>query len=188
MATPTTLERGVGLAPDEVASGARGDWRQAFNPRFRSAGALAARLGLGIILLAHGLQKLGLFGGAGWSGTLAFFQTHLGIPQSLGALAILTEAVGGSCLILGLFARPAALLAIVEMVVAAAKVHVANGFFLNMSFEPGRGHGFEMNLALVALGFVVLAEGAGKFALDTPLADALDGRAPGRGGNVRLPS
>jgi len=36
------------------------------------------------------------------------------------------------------------------MLVAIAKVHWPNGFFLNWSLEPGKGHGYEMNLALTA--------------------------------------
>jgi hypothetical protein len=34
--------------------------------------------------------------------------------------------------------------------VAIAKVHRQNGFFINWSSEPGKGHGFEMNSALIS--------------------------------------
>lgn len=178
--SPTTIERERATAAPLPASGPV--WGLALNPDATSAGAFAARLGLGTILLAHGLQKLGLFGGAGWTGTLHFFETQLGIPVPLGALAILLESVGGALLLAGLFARPVALLAIVHMFVAAAKVHAANGFFLNWSLEPGKGHGIEMNLALVALACVIVADGGGMLALDTALARLLDRRArPGPG-------
>jgi putative oxidoreductase len=176
MAAPSILERD--LERERTEPQLERDWLSRLNPRSLSAGALAARLGLGAILLAHGLQKLGFFGGAGWSGTLGFFEAKLGIPQPIGALVILTEALGGALLIVGLLARPVALAAAIEMCVAAAMVHVPNGFFLNWTNAPGVGHGIEMNLALLALAFVVMAEGGGRLALDTPLADTLDGVRP----------
>ena len=41
--------------------------------RFREYGLLSIRLGLGVVFLAHGGQKLfGLFGGKGLSGTIGF--------------------------------------------------------------------------------------------------------------------
>jgi len=179
MANPTTLERDAEVAQAiPLAPATQWSWLLAFNPRPDSLGSLAARLGVGIIFLAHGLQKLGFFGGAGWSATLAFFESHLGIPQPLGACAILAEAVGGALLIAGLFARPMALVAVIHMLVAAFKVHVANGFFLNFNMEPGRGHGFEFNLALVALALVVLADGPGRLALDTAIARLFDRETP----------
>jgi putative oxidoreductase len=149
-------------------------WLGALNPRSLSWGGFVARLGLGIIMLAHGVQKLGAFGGAGWEGTINTFQTQLGIPPILGGLVILTEAVGGALLIVGLFARAAALAVAIEMLVAAIKVHIPNGFFLNWYVTPGKGHGFEMNLALMALALTVLIDGAGRLAADTALADKLD--------------
>lgn len=145
-------------------------WLGWINPSPLSAGALVARLGLGIVMLMHGLQKLGAFGGAGWSATIETFTTQMHIPAPLAAAVILTEVVGGACLIVGFLARFMAIAVAIEMVVAAAMVHVPNGFFMNWYMEPGKGHGFEMNLALVALAAVVILEGAGRFAIDSAIA------------------
>ncbi len=43
--------------------------------------ALLLRLTLGAVFLPHGAQKaLGLFGGYGFTGTMGFFTTKMGIP------------------------------------------------------------------------------------------------------------
>jgi len=140
------------------------------NPSPDSTALFIARLGLGIVMLMHGLQKVGAFGGGGWSATIQTFATRMDIPPPMGALVILTELVGGAALLLGFLSRFAALAVGIEMVVAASLVHVKNGFFINWYLEPGKGHGFEMNLVLVALALAVLVEGGGRFAVENALA------------------
>jgi putative oxidoreductase len=54
-------------------------------------------------------------------------------------------------MIVGFLVRPAAVGLIIVMVVAVAQVHWSNGFFLNWALEPGKGHGVEMSLALIAM-------------------------------------
>jgi uncharacterized membrane protein YphA (DoxX/SURF4 family) len=44
--------------------------------------------------------------------------------------------------------------------------HWSNGFFINWSLEPGKGHGFEMNLALIGMALAVLVGGAGALSID----------------------
>ena len=128
---------------------------------------LVIRLGLGIIFFAHGAQKvLGWFGGHGLKGTIGYFQQALKIPPALTVLAALTEFLGGIALIVGFLGRPAAIGLIIVMLVAIAKVHSANGFFVNWSMQPGKGHGFEMNFALIAMALAVLIGGAGMFSID----------------------
>ena len=132
----------------------------------REWGFLALRIALGVIFLAHGAQKLfGWFGGYGLEGTLGYFSGKLGIPVPLGVLAILTEFFGGLAVLLGVFSRTAALGLAANMVVAALKVHLVNGFFLNWNNTPGQGHGFEMNLALAAMALFVVLAGPGRWAL-----------------------
>jgi putative oxidoreductase len=176
MAISSTIERDLERERRERAPLPERRWLSVLNPRPASLGAVSARLVLGVVMLAHGLQKLGLFGGFGWTGTIEYFHAHLGIPPAIGALAILTELVGGALLVIGLAARPAALAVGIEMIVAAFMVHVPNGFFLNWNLVPGVGHGIEMNLALVGLALVVLFEGPGRWSLDSQLADTLDQR------------
>jgi putative oxidoreductase len=52
------------------------------------------------------------------------------------------------------------------MTVAIARVHWANGFFINWTLTPGRGHGMEMNLALLGMSLALVTRGAGWLAID----------------------
>ena len=81
-------------------------------------------------------------------------------------LAAFTECFGGLAMIVGLLVRPAAVGLIFVMLVAIAKVHRPNGFFLNWALEPGKGHGYEMNLALIGMALAVLVGGAGALSID----------------------
>ncbi|MBI3029266.1 MAG: DoxX family protein [Candidatus Rokubacteria bacterium] len=128
---------------------------------------LIVRVVLGVIFFAHGAQKLfGWFGGYGLKGTIGYFQQALKIPAPLTVLAGLTECFGGLAVLAGFLSRPAAVGLIIVMLVAIAKVHWANGFFLNFSLQPGKGHGFEFNLALIAMAAAVVVGGGGGFSVD----------------------
>jgi putative oxidoreductase len=128
---------------------------------------LIVRVVLGVIFFAHGSQKLfGWFGGHGLKGTIGYFQSALKIPAPLTVLAALTECFGGLAVLVGFLSRPAALGLIIVMLVAISKVHWANGFFLNFSLQPGKGHGFEFNLALIAMAAAVFVGGGGAFSVD----------------------
>jgi len=134
---------------------------------FPSKSLLIVRVGLGVIFFAHGAQKVfGWFGGPGLRGVIGYFRQSLGIPAPLTVLAALTELFGGLAMILGLLVRPAAVGLIAVMLVAIIKVHAPNGFFLNWALEPGKGHGYEMNLALIAMALAVLVGGAGAVSID----------------------
>ena len=86
---------------------------------------------LGVVFLAHGAQQaLGWFGGYGFSATMGGM-AHMGIPAPLALLAIAAEFAGGLGLIVGLLSRVAAFGIGVDMIVAIAKVHGANGLFMN---------------------------------------------------------
>ena len=132
---------------------------------------LIVRVVLGGIFFAHGAQKVfGLFGGPGLQGTIGYFQQALRVPPALAVLAAFTECFGGLAVLVGFLARPAALGLMVVMLVAIAKVHWPHGFFLNWSLQPGKGHGFEMNLALIGMALAVLVGGAGAFSIDLAIA------------------
>ena len=119
---------------------------------------LIVRLALGVIFFAHGAQKMfGWFAGHGLKGTIGYFRQSLQIPPALTVLA-------------GLLARPAALGLCVVTIVAMTKVHLPHGFFINWSLQAGKGHGYEMNLALLAMALAVLAGGAGAFSFDRLIA------------------
>ena len=82
--------------------------------------ALILRVPVGIILMAHGAQKLfGWFDGNGLAGT-AQWLSSMGMEPGL-LMAILAggaEFFGGLALVLGLLTRPAALVAAFTMLVA----------------------------------------------------------------------
>lgn len=130
-------------------------------------GLVFLRLGLGVIFIAHGGQKIfGWFGGPGFDGTIQYFQQQLGIPMELTVLAMAAEFLGGIGIIVGFLTRLAALGICGVMVVAMFKVHMVNGFFMNWSCAAGQGHGIEFNLALLAMAITLLCSGAGYASFD----------------------
>ena len=134
---------------------------------------LVVRVALGIVFAAHGSQKvLGWFGGHGLRATIAGFK-GMGIPPAAAALAAFIELVGGLALLVGFLARPAAVGIIVIMLVAIAKVHARHGFFINFAGTPGRGHGVEFNVALIAMALSILIGGAGVLSIDRAIWLAL---------------
>jgi putative oxidoreductase len=133
---------------------------------FPSWSHLVVRLALGVIFIAHGAQKVfGWFGGRGLSATIAGFR-QMNIPPAATVLAAFVECFGGLAVLVGFLTRPAALGLIGVMLVAIAKVHVAHGFFLNWSITPGKGHGYEFNLALIAMALAILIGGGGVLSID----------------------
>ena len=137
---------------------------------FASRSHLVVRLGLGLIFFAHGAQKaFGWFGGSGLRETIAGFK-QMHIPPAATVAAALVECFGGIALLVGFLARPVSLALIVVMLVAIAKVPARHGFFLNWSVTPGRGHGWEFNLALIAMALAILIGGAGMWSIDRALA------------------
>jgi putative oxidoreductase len=137
---------------------------------------LIARLALAIVLFPHGAQKvLGWWGGHGYAATLQNFTEKMQIPTPLAIAAIITEFVAPLLLALGLFSRIAALAVGTLISVAAVKVHLANGFFMNWSGKQP-GEGYEYHILYAALALVVLIQGAGKFSLDSLIAFGMPSR------------
>jgi putative oxidoreductase len=126
---------------------------------------LVVRLALGIVFFAHGAQKLlGWFGGDGLKATIQVFQQYLKVPPAATVLAVLVEFLGSLALLVGFLSRPAALGVIGVMLVAIAKVHGKNGFFL--AAQPGQANGWEFNFVLIAMAVAVLIGGAGALSID----------------------
>src|SRR5256885_1852908 len=84
--------------------------------------------------------------------------------------AACTECFGGLAMIVGFLTRPVALGLIVVMLVAIKKVHARHGFFLNWSLAQDKGHGFEFNLALIAMALSIVIGGAGVLSIDWLIA------------------
>jgi putative oxidoreductase len=137
---------------------------------YPSWSTLVIRVVLGIIFFAHGAQKvLGWFGGYGLKGTVGYL-TSTGLAVPIAYLVCFFEFLGGIGLIFGLLTRLDALAIATVMVGAIVKVHWQHGFFLNWSLTPGKGHGYEANLAFLAMSVACLIAGGGMFSLDRLLA------------------
>ncbi len=119
------------------------------------------RVVVGGIFLAHGAQKLFVFGFAGVSG--AFGGMHVPAAGLTGPLTALVEFFGGLALVAGLLTRLAGAGLAVVMLGAIVFVHLAGGFF-----AP---HGFEYPLALFGALVALAIAGAGRYSLDQMLAD-----------------
>ncbi len=138
-----------------------------FGSALDSLAPLVVRLPLGLIFMAHGSQKLfGLFGGPGVSATLRSFEEKMGIPPILTILAMIAEFGGGLGVLIGCLTRLSALGIACTMAVAIYKVHLVNGFFLNLSCQPGRGNGIEYALALLGMALSLVFSGGGRWGVD----------------------
>lgn len=125
-----------------------------------SLSSLPLRFGLGVIMAAHGSQKLfGAFGGYGLQGTAGFFENSLEMKPGIlfAALAGGSEFFGGLLLIIGLATRPAAALIGITMLVALITVH--GGAF----FAP---KGMEYPLILVLTSIALIIKGGGAWSID----------------------
>ena len=122
----------------------------------RGAGIAALRMMVGVVFMAHGYQKLFVYGLAGVSGAFA----HMGIPLPgvAGPLVTFVELLGGLALFFGLGTRWAAILLAINMAVAVLAVHLKGGFFL-----PA---GFEYALTLLVANVALALAGPGVCAVD----------------------
>jgi putative oxidoreductase len=131
---------------------------------------LIARLALGVVMFPHGAQKaLGWFGGYGFGGTMHYFTESMHIPAVLAFLAIAAEFAGSIGLVTGFLSRIAALGIGVNMLVAIAKVHATNGFFMNWMGQQS-GEGYEYHLLAIGLALIVLVFGGGALSVDRWIA------------------
>lgn len=122
--------------------------------KYAPYGVLALRVLTGVLFIVHGLTKLFVFTPAG---TAAYFAS-LGLPGALGYLVMILELVGGVALVLGVFARPLAVILGLELLGAALFGHIQNGF----SFAAPNGGGWEYPVfwAIVMFAIALLGDGA----------------------------
>lgn len=137
-------------------------------PGLADAALLVARVAVGFVLLAHGLQKAFEFTPAGTTGAFA----EMGVPAAGFAawFTMLAEIVGGAALILGVLTPVFAVINLVSMIGAIVLVHLPNGVFVT-------ANGYELVLAIAAALVPVAALGAGRWSVDGMIAKATTGAA-----------
>ncbi|NIO15561.1 MAG: DoxX family membrane protein [Deltaproteobacteria bacterium] len=132
--------------------------------------ALFLRILLGVVMFPHGAQKaLGWYGGGGFSGTMGFFTTKMGIPYVLALLVIAAEFLGSLGLIAGLLTRVAAFGIFSVMVGAIYLVHWKIGFFMNW-FGKNPGEGYEYHLLAIAIALALMIKGGGALSVDRAIS------------------
>lgn len=117
------------------------------------------RVVVGCVFLAHGLQKVIVWGVLGG---VPFFR-DAGIPLAEIAAPFVAgvETVGGAALIAGWVTRSAAGLLATVMLVATLVVHLPHGFFLP--------NGVEFTFTLAGVCLAIAIAGPGRLSLDARL-------------------
>ena len=128
------------------------------------AGLLLVRLVVGLLMAAHGSQKLfGWFGGHGIAGTGMFLESIGFRPGALFArVAATTELVSGLLVALGFLGPVGPALMLSVMIVAAVSVHRKNGLL-------STSNGIEVPLFYGAVATGLALIGFGSYSLDALL-------------------
>jgi putative oxidoreductase len=144
-------------------------------------GVMVLRLTVGAVFVAHGLPKLLPIWGASPARMATLFEAAGLQPALLLVLAVgVVELLGGAAVFVGIFTRLMALPLAIDMGVAIWKVHWPNGFFLNLSLEPGVEHGFEYALVLFGALCCLMLAGPGALSVDAYRTHAAESAAEGR--------
>ncbi|GAA4471421.1 DoxX family protein [Rhodococcus olei] len=130
---------------------------------FRDLALLIARVGIGIIFVAHGWQKF--FTNGIDKTQVAFDGMGAPMPDLSAILAASVELGGGLLLIVGLLTPIAGILLFLDMLGAFFIVHADQGLFMPM--------GYELVLALGVSSLLIAAVGAGRLSVDALLGGRL---------------
>ena len=127
----------------------------------RDGALLVARLLLGVVLIAHGWQKV-VTNGLGAT-TEGFGRMGVPLAPVSAAYAGIVELVGGALILVGAATALVGVLVVLDMLGAALLVHVGNGVMASDG-------GWELVGVIGAVALVLAAVGAGKYSVDHALA------------------
>ena len=125
--------------------------------------ATLCRVFCGIVFIVHGTPKI-----MNLQDTSQWF-TGIGFPGWVAIPVAILEFFGGILLVVGFLTRILSGLFIIEMIVAAIKVHFPYGFEVFHLGDP-MARGYEYNVALILLLLVVVLLGAGPVSIDGAIA------------------
>ena len=122
-------------------------------------GKLILRLALAAMILFHGLSKV--IGGAGFITSLV---AKAGLPPALGYLVYIGEVVAPLLILFGIWTRAAALVIVINMVVAILLVHTSQFFTLSKT----GGWALELQGMYLVAALVIALIGAGRYSVAGP--------------------
>ena len=125
-------------------------------------GKLLLRVGLGVLILLHGIAKI--MSGPGF---ILGLMEKSGLPPVLGYAVYIGEVLAPLLLIVGVYARAAAVLVAINMIVAVVLVHMGD---LGSLSKTG-GWALELQGMFFLAAVVVALIGAGRYSLG-----GIDGR------------
>ncbi|GAA1280258.1 DoxX family protein [Pseudonocardia aurantiaca] len=130
-------------------------------PPVRDAALLVARLVLGVVLVAHGWQKVATYGVGGTAESFA----AMGVPLApvAAVFAAVVELAGGALLLVGAATVIVGVLVVVDMLGAALLVHIGAGVFVTDG-------GWELVGVIGAAALALAAVGSGRFSVDHAVA------------------